>query len=404
MSHDSRAAGPGQTEFIALMALMISLVALSIDSMLPALHAIGTDLHAATDNDRQLVVSALFFGLAAAQMFFGPISDSIGRKPTIYLGVGIFCVGCLISIFSTEFHQMLAGRALQGIGVAGPRVVTVAIVRDRYEGDAMAKIMSLIMSVFILVPVLAPTLGQGILLIADWRMIFVALLVLALSTLIWFGLRQVETLPPQRRRPFSAKPLLAALGCVFSHRQSVGYMVAGGLVFGAFIGYLNSSQQILQDQFGLGTLFPLYFAVLAISIGAASFLNSRLVLRLGMHRLAHMALRGLSLLSLGFFIFAILMDKQPPLAAFMAYMLPAFFAVGILFGNLNAMAMLPFGHIAGMAAAVVGAVTTLISVSLGMAIGQFYDGTVMPLITGFLGLSVAATATLSWAEGKVDSR
>ncbi len=387
-----------QTEFVALMALMISLVALSIDSMLPALHAIGADLNAPSDNDRQLVVSALFIGLAAAQMLFGPVSDTIGRKPTIYLGVGVFGLGCLISIFATDFTQMLIGRLLQGVGVAAPRVVTVAIIRDRYEGDAMAKIMSLIMSVFILVPVLAPTLGQGILLLSDWRMIFVALLALGLSALVWFGLRQAETLPPERRRPFSAKPLLTAVVSIVGHRRSAGYTVAAGLVFGAFIGYLNSSQQILQEQFGLGKLFPLYFGILAVSIGAASFLNSRLVMRFGMHKLARIALNSLLVLSIGFFALALLLDGHPPLWAFMAYMLPAFFAIGILFGNFNAMAMSPFGHIAGMAAAVVGAATTFISLLLGMAIGRFYDGTVMPLTIGFLGLSLAAVGVMGWAD------
>ena len=205
MSAEQSRAPPGSGEFVARVALMISLVALSIDAMLPALPAIGAELGVRQANDAQLVISALFLGLAIAQMVYGPLSDSFGRKPVIYAGFAIFIAGCLLSILASGLEVMLLGRFLQGIGAAGPRIVTMALVRDQYSGRAMARIMSLAMAVFIMVPVLAPAIGQAILLVAHWRAIFGMLLAVALIALVWFALRQPETLPPARRAPFSLR-------------------------------------------------------------------------------------------------------------------------------------------------------------------------------------------------------
>ncbi len=385
-------------EFVALMALMISLVALSIDALLPALAEIGVDLGAGRGNDPQLVISALFLGLAVGQLVYGPLSDATGRKPAIYAGIALFIVGCLMSTVATSFPVMLAGRFLQGIGVAGPRIVTIALVRDRYEGRAMARIMSLVMAVFIMVPVLAPAIGQGILLIASWRAIFGVLLGLAVIALVWFGVRQPETLARGRRVPFSPGPIARAVREVCVNRIAIGYTVAAGLIFGAFIGYLTSSPQIFQGQYGLGRLFPVYFAALAVAFGAASYLNSRLVMRFGMRPLSRRALSGLSGLSLGFFAIAYAAAGDPPLWALMAYFAAAFFCIGILFGNFNALAMEPLGHIAGVGASVVGSLTTFISLPLGTLIGLGYDGTVLPLVGGFAILGVASVAVMHWTE------
>ncbi len=398
MAVDQDRSGPGFAEFVTLTALMISLVALSIDAMLPALREIGDDLGARRANEPQLVVTALFIGLAVAQMIFGPLSDSIGRKPAIYIGMALFIAGCLMSILATSFAVMLAGRVLQGIGAAGPRTVMVALVRDRFEGRAMARIMSLVMAVFILVPAIAPALGQGILMIGHWRAIFGLFLGLALLVLVWFTLRQPETLPRERRASLSAGRIALAIREVCLNRVALGYTIAAGLIFGAFIGYLTTAQQIFQEQYGLGEQFPLYFAVLALAIGGASYVNSRLVMRYGMRPLSWTALLSMSGLSLGFLAIAVLAAGDPPLWALMAYCLAAFFCLGLLFGNFNALAMEPMGHIAGTAAAVIGSLTTVISVALGTAIAQSYDGTVLPLVGGFAGLGVAATITMRWTE------
>jgi len=385
-------------ELIALMALMISLVALSIDAMLPALGQIANDLGVRNANDRQLVISVLFLGLAVGQLIYGPVSDSVGRKPPIYIGFVVFMLGCVISIFAATFTTMLIGRFLQGVGAAGPRIVTIALVRDQYEGNDMAKTMSLIMAVFILVPAIAPGIGQGILLLAHWRVIFVVFFVLAVITLIWFAARQPETLSAHKRRPFSLSQLSSAVYETCANRTAICYTIAAGLIFGAFVGYLTTAQQILQEQYGLGTQFPLYFAVLALVIGAASYVNSHYVKRYGMKHLSWLALISLTGLSLFFVFFAYAYSGHPPLWLFMAYLSLLFFAVGILFGNFNAMAMEPLGHIAGLAAAVIATLTTLISLLFGVVIGQAYNGTVMPLVIGFAVLGVLSVAVFLVAE------
>jgi len=253
---DAAATGRGGTgfgEFVALMATLTALVALSIDMVLPSLPAIGASLGVARANDNQLVVSLLFLGFGVGQFFYGPFSDTAGRKPAAFLGLIVFTVGCSLALLSQTFPTMLAGRLLQGIGVAGPRTITIALIRDRFEGREMARVMSLVTAVFILVPIIAPALGQTLLGMFGWRAVFVVYLVMGLITSIWFGLRQEETLPAARRMPFSVARLASAARQVVTNRVTVGYTIAAGFVFGAFLGYLTSAQQILQEQYALGS-------------------------------------------------------------------------------------------------------------------------------------------------------
>ncbi|MBT4889189.1 MAG: multidrug effflux MFS transporter [Rhodospirillales bacterium] len=383
-------------EFVALTAMMISLVALSIDAMLPALPVIGMDLGVVNANDNQLVVSSLFLGLAIGQFIYGPISDSTGRKPAIYVGLILFIFGCFLSIFATSYPVMLAGRVLQGIGVAGPRTITVAIVRDKYSGADMAKIMSFVMAVFIIVPTLAPAVGQGILMISTWRMIFAVLLAMAVICFVWFAVRQDETLPRSNRATLSFSRIFSAVRETCANRVSFGYTVAAGLVFGAFIGYLNSAQQIFQNQYGLGELFPVYFGALALSIGVMSFLNGKLVHRLGMHLLTLRALQLTVILSITFLGIGLFIDQGMPLWMFMTWALSVFLCQGVLFGNINALAMEPLGHIAGTGAAIVGSLTTFISLFFGTLIGQAYNGTTLPLIGGFAVLGMISLLVMRW--------
>lgn len=386
------------TEFVALMAFMTAMTALSIDAMLPALGDIGRELGAQRANDSQLVISMIFLGLSLGQIFYGPISDSSGRKPTIYVGIGIYIVGCLLALFATNFPMMLIGRFLQGMGVAGPRSVAVALVRDQYSGRAMARVMSFVMTVFILVPIIAPMLGQGVLLFAHWRAIFGIYLLLALLVGAWFALRQPETLPAERRIPFQVSRILSAFREVFVNRIGLGYTVMAGLISGGFVGYLNSAPQIFQIEYGLGAKFPFVFATLALALGSASYVNAQLVMRFGMRTLSRWALWGLGSLSVVYVGVAWLFAGQPPLWSLMAYLLLGFFAVGILFGNLNARAMEPLGHIAGVGAAVVGSLSTFLSTIIGSLIGQSYNGTVLPLVGGFALLSLLSLAVMVWAE------
>ena len=376
--------------------MMMSLVAMSIDAMLPALPAIGADLGVAHPNQPQLVVSALLLGLAAGQLIYGPISDSFGRKTSVYVGYAVFLTGCLVSILADDFNTMIIGRMLQGLGVAGPRVLTVALVRDQYQGRQMARIMSAVMAVFIIVPALAPALGQGVLMVAGWRYIFWLLGGLAVVSLLWFAVRQPETLPVERRIPFSLRQIASSLREIFTNKIALGYTVASGLIFSAFVGYLSSAQQVFQVAYDAGEYFAVWFGVLALALGAASLLNARLVVRHGMRRLSSLAAGGLTGISILFVSFAYASAEIPPFGAFIGYFVVAFFCLGLLFGNLNALAMEPLGHIAGIGASVVGAMSSFISIPTGVLIGQAFDGTPLPLLLGFALFSTVTFALIIW--------
>ena len=389
---------PGFGEFVALMAFTMSLVALSIDAMLPAFADMALDLQVSAANDIQLVISLLFIGLAIGQLFYGPLSDSIGRKPAIFMGFALFIVGSLLSMMAANFYLMLAGRLLQGVGAAGPRTVSVALIRDHFHGSEMARVMSFIMTIFILVPIFAPALGQGILLLAGWRAIFGSFVLLAIMTMVWLGLRQPETLARENRKPFTLFNIKAAFRDVIGSRITVVYMLVAGCVSGAFLGYLNSSQQIFQVQYQLGTQFPLYFAVLAIAVGFAALLNSQMVMRFGMHALANHALLWMMFISWLFLSLVWFHGGHPPLWLFMSIYLALFFCIGVLFGNLNSIAMEPMGHVAGTAAAVIGSFTTLLAVILSYLIGKAFDGSLWPLALGFVSLSTVSVLLTRMVE------
>ena len=389
--------------FILLVALTMSLVAMSIDTMLPALGIIASELGAKTPNDRQLVLTAFFGGLTVGQLVFGPLSDSTGRKPALFAGIALFIAGGLICSTTSHFGTLVWARLLQGFGAAGPRIVANAMVRDLHAGRAMARVMSFASTVFILVPVLAPAMGQAGLSFASWRAIFGLLVIAGLVDLLWFAARK-ETLPPERRIPFSLGNILRAGRETLTQRVTLGYTLASGFVFAALIAYLTTSQQIFQEQYGLGERFPLYFGMLAVSIGVASFVNAKLVMRFGMRVLSRGAVlctTGLSTLFLGF---TLLQGGHPPLALFMLYMVPCFFCNGLLFGNYNARAMEPVGHIAGAASAISGSVASLLALGLGAAFAHAYDGTVRPLITGYAVFGFLAFIATELAERRVEPR
>ncbi len=391
----------GRTEFIILCATLICLVALAIDAILPALQIMGNDLGVENDNDNQMVISIVFAGLALGQLVAGPLSDTYGRKPVILGGLVLFLIGCIISINSRSFEGMLIGRFLQGLGVSAPRIVSIAMVRDLYHGRSMAQIMSFVMAVFIIVPALAPALGQIVLFFAGWRMIFLLFIFVAFLGFLWLSIRQKETLSLEKRLPFSARQLWKGMVETCTNRISIGYTIAAGIIFGSFIGYLNSAQQIFQDIYGLGDQFPLYFAGLALAIGCASLTNGKLVMKYGMRRLLFIALIAQMSVSILFFVYISTLQTAPSLLYLMIWGSSAFFCTGILFGNFNALALEPMGHIAGLASAIIGAFSTFISVGLGGYIGYLFNGTVIPLVGGFGFLSLAGFIVVLWSEGKL---
>jgi DHA1 family bicyclomycin/chloramphenicol resistance-like MFS transporter len=390
---------PGTKEFIALVALLMSLVALSTDSMLPALGEMARDLNARNANDRQIVISMLFLGLAIGQLFYGPLSDTTGRKPALCVGLGLFILGALLAALAPNFPVLLAARAMQGLGAAGPRIVAIAIVRDQYSGNAMARIMSMSTSVLMIVPIVAPGLGQLILFVANWRIIYALLFVLGCLAFAWFALRQPETLPTSMRRAFSLRRIATAAFEALTHRVTLGYTLASSCLFGAFIGYINSTQQMFAEAYALGTAFPLFFGALALALSLALIVNARLVMRLGMQKLSMSAALVLAGLSIVFSGVAWFFGGLPPLWLLMAYFLCVFFCSGILFGNFNALAMEPMGNIAGVASAVVGSLNTAVSLALGSLIGLAYNGTALPLVVGFALTGSGALACVLWAEG-----
>jgi len=390
-------------EFIALMALLMSLVALSIDAILPAFHKIGASFQITDENQLQLIIGAVFLGLAIGQLLYGPLSDSIGRKPAIYIGLVLFAIGSLMSAFASDYDMLLYGRFLQGFGVAGPRTVSIALVRDQYAGREMARIMSFVITVFILMPALAPAMGQSVLMISDWQTIFYGFAVLSMMSLVWLALRQPETHHKEKRIPFEIGRVAKGAVEVLKNRKAAGYMVIGGLVFSCLISYLNMAKLIYLDLYQIDEMFPLYFAMLALAIGAASIVNGQLVMKYGMRHLMHISLIMMivaSLVSLGYLLMT---DGNPPFVLFMSAMVVIFFFMGILFGNCNALAMEPMGHIAGIASSIIGAGTTFVSMSFGTLIGQMYDQSLTPMIAGFCILAVLSLIFMQWIERKKEA-
>ena len=385
-------------EFVPLIALLISLVALAIDAMLPALPAIGEDLGVVRRNDVQFVITAVFLGMSMGQIVFGPLSDRIGRKPAIHAGLALFMAGCLMSIFARSFEMMIAGRVLQGIGVSAPRVVTMALMRDQYAGRQMARLMSFTMGVFILVPTIAPALGQWIQMLGGWRAIFVVFFAIAAVVFLWFAIRQPETLPAERRRPLSPRAIGRAAVEVVKIRVALGYTLASGCVFAPFLAYLSTAQQIFQDVYETGALFPLYFGLLALAVGAAAFVNGRLVMQFGMRKLSRRAMLLATIASVVCLGLAFAFEGVLPFWLFMAYLFFVFVCSGLLFGNLGALAMQPLGHIAGVGAAVVASLSTLVSVPLGALVGYTFDGTLYALIASYALFGVGALAAMKWAD------
>ena len=383
-------------EFASLVALLTSLIALSIDAMLPALPQIAADLAVGNPNDVQLVIGLFLLGNAFGQLFFGPLSDTFGRKPVIVAGLSLFLVGCAVSVFAESFSMLLLGRVLQGVGASGPRTVTMSMVRDLYSGRSMAQIMSISMSIFILVPMLAPALGQAIMLLMGWRYIFGTFILFGVLGLLWLLLRQPETLADSNRRPLRPAAIANGFVIVCRSRAALGYSLAIGTMFGAFIGFLSSIQQIFHDVFGVGKWFPYLFGLLAVFLGVASFLNSRIVMRFGMQKIVRLAMACSPVVSMMYLLICLLVN-DPGLIAFMLWGALCFFGVGLCVGNINALAMEPLGEIAGLGAAVVGFFTSSVAVLVGIPLGRAYDGTQIPLIAGFIVLGLMGLILVHWA-------
>lgn len=392
----ARPLGIARWEFIALVAALMALNALAIDIMLPGLQQIGASLAVENENHRQYVITAYILGFGAPQLLYGPISDRLGRRGPLLVGMVVYVAAAGAASFAPSFEMLLALRFLQGLGAAGTRVIAVSLVRDVFGGRAMAEVMSLVFMVFMIVPVVAPLLGQGVILFSEWPMIFVLMAAIATIATLWAFLRLPETLAQERRRPFSAAAVLDGFRIVLTNQVALCYTIASTLVFGGLFGFINSAQQIYVGIYRLGVWFPVLFAVVAGMMAVSSFANARLVGRFGMRRLSHGALLGF--LAVNVVTFSLALAGPVPLWAFATLFTLAMLQFGWIGSNFNAIAMEPLGHVAGTASAVQGFIQTLGGGLIGAGIGQAFDGTVVPFTAGFCLLGFGALALVLVGE------
>jgi DHA1 family bicyclomycin/chloramphenicol resistance-like MFS transporter len=384
-------------EFVGMIAAMMAMAALAIDTMLPALPAIGSSLGVADENKRQLIITAFLLGFGGAQLLYGPISDRFGRRPLLLLGLVGYVLFSAGVVFAPNFNTLLLFRGLQGISVAATRVVTISVVRDCYGGRQMARVMSLAFMVFLAVPVLAPSIGQFFLLFLSWRGLFWVLAGYGLVVLTWIAIRLPETLHPEYRRPIDFPSVFLAIRRTLTTRQSVGYMLAQLMLQSALYGFINSVQQIFADSFQAARLMPAVFAGIAGMMALASLINSRIVEQIGTRRVSHTALLGFVLVEFAHLVITV--SGHETLIAFSLSQGAAMFCFGLSMPNFGAMAMEPMAKIAGTAASVQGFTSTVGGAILGFGIGQSFDGTSLPMTAGFAAAGVLALVIILITEG-----
>jgi MFS transporter, DHA1 family, multidrug resistance protein len=385
-----------RVEFIALMAALMSLNALAIDIMLPALPDIGSALGVLNDNDRPLILSVYLLGVGFGQLLFGPLADRFGRRGPLLAGLAVYVITALGAVLAPGFGALLAFRLVQGFGAAAFRVISLAIVRDRFEGRAMAEIMSLTFMVFMSIPILAPGIGQLILLVAPWQAIFLFVGGFGAVVALWTWFRLPESLDPANRRPFTPKGIFGGFAIVMQNRFSLFYALAGMMVFGGLMGLINSAQQVYVGIYGLGVWFPLAFAGMAGLMAVASFVNARMVQRLGMRRIAHFAL--IIFTASGGTLFVLSRLGDVPFLVFYALVTLTLFMFGWVASNMNALSMEPLGHLAGTASSAFGFFQTLGGAFIGLLIGRYFDGSVTPVALGFTLVGATGLVFVLFAE------
>lgn len=402
---------PGLPEFVAMTAMLMALNALAIDIMLPALpdmaatyklpgaasHALQCPAALETGaNDQQLIIVSYMLGFGISQLFYGPLTDRFGRRPVLFLSLAFYSVAALMCAFAPSFEMLIATRAFMGASAGGSRVVAVSAARDLYAGRQMAKVMSLVMIVFMSAPIFAPFLGQMLLLFMPWQGIFWVLSLFGVVMFVWVWFRLPETLPPERRTSLRPPVILSNYWKVIRTREALGYTIASGLLFGSLMSYISASEQIYHNVYDTGDQFPLWFAGAAIAMSLSNLVNSRIVERLGMRRIAHVALIGFVLVSAVHASFAL--SGPVPFPLFYGLILLAFLAIGFQGPNYNAIAMEPLGALAGSAAALIGFASSFVSASIGGFVARQFDCTVTPIVVGHLVLGSVALAVIMITE------
>ncbi len=391
-------------EFIALIAMMFSTIAFSIDSMLPALPEIGAQLSPDDVNRAQLILTSFVLGMGIGTFFTGPLSDAFGRKPVIYGGVALYIAASAVAWASSSLELVLASRVAQGLGAAGPRVVAMAVIRDLYSGRVMARIISIAMLLFTLVPAVAPMLGAGVIALFGWRGIFMSFILFAVIVCVWMGTRLPESLAVENRRPFRLPLMVAATKEMFAHPTVRLSIMVQTLCMGILFTMLTMVQPVYDVIHDRAESFPFWFGFVALMSGSASVLNAALVVRVGMRRMVTWALGA----QIGITALVIVTNSFPlspdaSFGLFVAWQTTVFFMAGVTMGNLNAIAMEPMGHIAGMAASVIGSVSTVLAAAIAAPVGLLFDGSILPLTTGILTMCILAFG-LMIHMGRIENR
>jgi len=389
-----------KAELIAIVAGLMTLNAMAIDIMLPALSQIaaetGLTKPGGSDNRQQLIIFVYVLGFGAPQLVWGPITDRFGRRAPLFFGLAGYVLASLLCVVTSDFRALLAARFLQGLFSSGARIVGAAVVRDLFAGRAMASFMSLVMTIFMIVPIIAPALGQVILTFAPWEAIFVWLAFWGLLMFAWTWFRLPETLPADARRPLNLRSALSAYLSVVRIPTSFGYMCASGIVFGALFSFIATSEQVFRDVFDHGDTFAYWFAGIAAVLALANFTNARLVEKIGMRRISHIALITFTLISAGLALWTMQFGEN--FAVFFPLFALAFGCFGMMGSNFSALAMEPLGKIAGTASAAYGFATTLASALIGAYIGAQFDGTTVPLMAGFACLGISSLVIILITE------
>ncbi len=390
--------GPGRTEFVILISAVLMITAFAIDSMLPALPAIGNALGVGADNDRQFVISAFLGGFGLAQLFVGTLTDRYGRRSMVLLALFGFAITSLAATLALRFDQLLAARVAQGVMAATAQVVIRSVVRDRFAGRDMAQVMSLASVIFMAAPILAPTMGQIVLSFGPWRWIFAALAVIGLITWAWVLIRLPETLELDRRIPIEPATILASARTVVTDRMSMGYGMATAAISAALFGFLLSVQQVFEKTLGRADLLPTGFAIMAAGMAVASLLNAAIVKRYGMRRIGHAAL--LYFIAVAAVHAVVAYTGHETLVSFIALQAAMMMGFALIAGNFGAMAMENMGGVAGMANSIQGSISNMAGIIFGTMIGQAFNGTTVPLYTGFFACGcVALIAVLITEQG-----
>jgi DHA1 family bicyclomycin/chloramphenicol resistance-like MFS transporter len=389
-------------EFIILVTALMASGALAIDLMLPAFPEMRREYGMAPDSAQVAwIVTAFFLGMAVGPWLYGPASDRYGRRRPLFIGMTIYIASAMVAAVAPSWGWVIASRFVWGLGAAAPRSLATAMIRDRYQGEAMARLMSTIMAVFLLVPILAPSVGAGLIAFLPWRVVFWFPAVTGVALMLW-ARRLPETLPLDKRRPFTWSAVGRAGKEVLTHRQTVSFTVAVTFLFGIMTGYLAGSEVIVEDVYGYGTWFPLFFGVIAILLAVNSLNNARIVRKIGIKRIVkRMVLLGLGA-SAAFVVVAFITDGKPPFWLLMVCLAAVVPVAQGLAPICNTAAMTPVPHVAGTASALMATVTTAGGALLGGLASGAFDGSVRPLAVSFLiffavaaGLILSATAKMT---------